>query len=452
MADIFISYSKKHAGLTEALARDLEAEGYSTWWDTSLVAGVEFPREIQGQLDAAKAVIVVWTESSVSSQWVHAEATRADAQKKLITVRDAALEIHEIPLPFNTRHTELVSDRARIFAALAQKQIAPSKQAEAGRVTGGRAIWEAALAQQAERRRADARGIEIREKIARATGREALFELWKEDPDAVIARLQALGFVKVASQKDGKPVSYWLKPGESFRDFSEAPEMVVVPAGEFMMGSKKGEGEASEHPQHKVAIPQAFAVGKYPVTFAEWDAASAAGGVSHKPGDQGWGRGRRPVINVSWEDAQDYIKWLNSKASGNPYRLLSEAEWEYACRAGTATAYSFGDRITKNQAQYSEGGYGSASKTAESGSFPANAFGLHDMHGNVWEWCADCKNANYRGAPSDGSAWTAGDCSVRVLRGGSWFYVSQALRAAYRFEDGATGRCDYTGFRVARTF
>ena len=216
---------------------------------------------------------------------------------------------------------------------------------------------------------AEARRAAMAARIARETDRGALFGLWREDPGAVAARLQALGFIEAASRKDGKPVSYWLKPGESFRDLDSAPEMVAVPAGEFWMGSKDGEGAADEHPRHKVTIPRPLAVGRFPVTFYEWDAAVAAGGVTRKPNDSGWGRGRRPVIDVSWDDAQAYAKWLSGK-TGQRYRLLSEAEWEYCCRAGTQSAYCFGDAITKAQAQFSEGEWGSAARPWRLALFP----------------------------------------------------------------------------------
>ena len=238
------------------------------------------------------------------------------------------------------------------------------------------------------------------------------------------------------SLKGGKPHTLWLKPGESFRDLDGGPEMVIVPAGEFWMGSKDGEGGDAERPRHKVTIPKPFAVGRYAVTFDEWDAARAAGGVSHNPSDRGWGRGRRPVIDVNWEDAQAYTKWLSSK-TGQPYRLLSEAEWEYCCRAGTSTHFWWGDEISIQQANY-DGNYtfGKGSKgeyrqkTLPVESFQPNPWGLYQVHGNVWEWCQDCWNDNYHNAPADGSAWTTGDCSRRVLRGGSWSNNPQYLRSA----------------------
>ena len=188
------------------------------------------------------------------------------------------------------------------------------------------------------------------------------------------------------------------------------------------------------------------------VTFAEWDACEAAGGCgAYSPGDAGWGRGQHPVINVSWNDAQRYVQWL-SKKSKKPYRLLTESEWEYAARAGTQTAYSWGDQIGSGRANCD--GCGSQwdnLPTAPVGSFAANAWGLHDMHGNVWEWMEDCWNASYAKAPRNGSAWRSGDCSRHVMRGGSWFNYSSFLRAANRDRYTTGNRYFYLGFRVART-
>ena len=232
--------------------------------------------------------------------------------------------------------------------------------------------------------------------------------------------------------------------GARFRDFDFTPEMVIVRAGEFMMGSREGEGDDDERPQHKVTIARPFAVGSFAVTFDEWDAAYGHRGVKHSPKDNGWGRGRRPVINVSWRDAKVYVGWL-SRETGKSYRLLSEAEWEYCCRAGTTTAYSFGDTIYQKQAQFMQ------RKTVEVGSFPANAWGLHGMHGTVWEWCEDSWHPTYQGAPEDGSAWNGGETSFRVLRGGSWSDDPQFLRSANRSWLHPRNRDVSVGFRVART-
>jgi formylglycine-generating enzyme required for sulfatase activity len=251
---------------------------------------------------------------------------------------------------------------------------------------------------------------------------------------------------------------------KTFRDCPNCPEMVVVPAGEFLMGSpesERGRGK-DEGPQRKVVFAQPFAVGKFEVTFAEWDQCTAENGCKHKPGDESWGRGRRPVINVSWDDAKEYVAWLTRK-TGKPYRLLTEAEWEYAARGVTSASgphppFSTGQTINYRQANYDANfkyGVGGQQgvyrqKTMDVGTFPKNAFGLHDMHGNVWEWVEDCYKDSYAGAPTDGSAVQQRDCSLRILRGGSWNYYPRLLRAAYRYATAPGVRTEYAGFRVAR--
>lgn len=237
-----------------------------------------------------------------------------------------------------------------------------------------------------------------------------------------------------------------MRPGREFRDCPiVCPEMVVVPAGGFLMGSPANEQDRStdEGPQRKVTIAAPFAVGKYEVTFEEWDACVSAGGCSHRPDDLGWGRGRRPVINVSWDDANTYTAWL-SRNTGQHYRLLSEAEWEYVARAGTTSRYTFGDNIAENQARYHH------SQTAMVGSYPPNRFGVHDMHGNAMEWVSDYFHADYKGAPGDGSARQRGLLSMRMKRGGSWYVSPTVIRSATRFAGEPDERSSFNGFRVAR--
>ena len=247
---------------------------------------------------------------------------------------------------------------------------------------------------------------------------------------------------------------------EVFQDCEECPELVVVPAGTFMMGSPASEvGRTDDEGSvHRVKIAEPFAVAVYEVTFAEWDACVAGGGCGgYRPDDSGRGRGRRPVIKVNWGDAQKYVKWLSRK-TGEKYRLLSESEWEYVARAGTTTPFHFGRTISTAQANY-DGNYhyGNGRKgryrrqTVTVGSFPANDFGLHDVHGNVWEWTQDCWNRNYTGAPKDGSAWERGYCGRRVVRGGSWVNIPRDLRSADRDRKDSGYRFDIVGFRVART-
>ena len=241
---------------------------------------------------------------------------------------------------------------------------------------------------------------------------------------------------------------------------SECPEMVEVPGGSFLMGSPESEKgrESREGPTHQVTIKQPFKVGVYEVTFGEWDACVSGGGCNgYRPDDKGWGRGRRPVINISWNDAQNYVRWL-SEQTGEAYRLLSEAEWEYVARAGTTTPFHFGETISTDQANYNGNfAYGSGrkgenrGKTLPVGSFPANAFGLHDVHGNVSEWTQDCWHDDYTDAPTDGSAWESGECEKRVRRSSSWDYDPKYIRSAYRTSNAPTDQDSKFGFRVAMT-
>ena len=231
----------------------------------------------------------------------------------------------------------------------------------------------------------------------------------------------------------------------------KGPEMVEIPGGSFRMGCVSGQDcYDDEHPVHTVRVER-FELSKYEVTFEEYDRFTAATGRD-RAGDRGWGRGRRPVINVSWDDAVAYARWL-SEQTGERYRLPSEAEWEYAARAGSVTKYSWGNEIGRNRANCNEcGRRWDDQQTAPVGSFAPNGWGLHDMHGNVAEWVQDCWNENYQGAPTDGSAWESGDCDWRVLRGGSSYVYPRFLRSANRYRSLAMyWSNDREGFRVART-
>ena len=253
-----------------------------------------------------------------------------------------------------------------------------------------------------------------------------------------------------------------LKSGDTFRECAPkqpnadyCPDMVVVPSGTFMMGSPATDTQAysSEFPQHQVTIAKPFAVAKFELTFDEWDACVAGGGCDgYMPPMSGWGRGQQPVLSVSWDDAQRYVQWL-SKMTGKPYRLLSDAEYEYAARAGATTKYPWGDNVGENNANCASCGdkWGNR-QAAPVGSFPPNKFGLYDMVGNVWEWVEDCFHNNYDGAPNDGSAWIAGgDCRSRFIRGGAWNYSAREVRSAVHFINSTDAKYNALGFRVART-
>jgi formylglycine-generating enzyme required for sulfatase activity len=228
--------------------------------------------------------------------------------------------------------------------------------------------------------------------------------------------------------------------------------MIVVPAGSFMMGSQQEEKEREdgEGPQHLVTIARPFAIGKFEVTFAEWDACVGERGCRRRPGDQGWGRGKRPVINVSWETiSKEYLPWLSRK-TGKEYRLPTEAEWEYAARAGTTTPFWTGASISTSQANFF--GDKNRMKTVPVDSFAGNPWGLYNVHGNVQEWVQDCDNPSYNGASSDGAARTSGECGVRTMRGGSWENDVWRVRTAIRRSSVSNLQASFLGFRVARSF
>jgi formylglycine-generating enzyme required for sulfatase activity len=406
MADVFISYAKVDRTLTERLAADLERRGYTVWWDTSLLGGEQFRPVIAREIDAARFVIVIWTPASVSSVWVTAEAERGHAQGKLLPVRAQTLNPATVPMPFGVYHTELIDNRDRIAAALenfgsSQHVTAPPEVSP-----------------------------------ARAPGWKPQIETW---PDGV------------RKSPGARPLA-----GTTFKDALEAPLLVVVPSGGFVMGSAITEvgRTANEGPAHRVRISTTLAVGKFPITFAEWDVFCERTGSAHRADDAGWGRERRPVINISIEDARAYCTWL-SNATGRFYRLLTEAEWEYCCRAGTTLRFNTGDVITAEQANFNASALPQAgsntyrARTTPVGQFPENAFGLSDMHGNVCEWVEDPWHDDYVGAPADGGVWD-GIPARHVLRGGSWLDQPQHVRSARRAWAAPSERAKNIGFRVCR--
>ena len=353
-----------------------------------------------GVILAAGYALAVWTGAGRASRETEAVST---------VPQDAGGSLEDAALARAEAQWEAVRDRSDAAAARAYIE-------EYGGVEGA-GVW-----------------VRLAESLVEELDSQA-----KERAEAAARRRKA----KEAAEKELK------RPGRRFRDCAECPEMVVIPAGSFLMGSPESEeGRYGwEGPQHRVEIREAFVAGVYEVTFEEWDACVAGGGCGgYRPNDNGWGRGRRPVINVSWNDAQAYVRWLRGK-TGKEYRLLSAAEWEYAARAGSRTRYSFGDGITPSDANYG----GNIGTTQPVGSYRANGYGLYDVHGNAWEWVWDCFNESYAGAPNNGGAWERGDCSRRVLRGGAWYNDSRNLRSATRLGNQAGNRIIDFGFRVVRT-
>jgi formylglycine-generating enzyme required for sulfatase activity len=294
---------------------------------------------------------------------------------------------------------------------------------------------------------------------------------------SAIALTALLGVALTLSseQADAAP-----KPGRTFQDCATCPEMVVVPAGSFVMGSPDSElGRDKDEGQHKVTIGYSFAVSKYTVTWDQWEAcvrdamcdgmaveAALRTGLDGKPTKNyaDHGRGKRPVVGVSWYDAQVFVGWLNKKTGKEKYRLLSEAEYEYAARAGSTTAFPWGDKANHDHANYGSddesklgGGTGGRdtwlNETSPVGSFPANAFGLHDMHGNVFQWIEDCYQEDPALLPNDGSAVKTGKCATRGFRSNSFTSNPHTLRSANRafpYPPNTRGR-NYLSIRVAKT-
>ena len=238
------------------------------------------------------------------------------------------------------------------------------------------------------------------------------------------------------------------KPGVVFQDCDVCPKMTVIQSGSYTMGS---DGRHKyERPSQKVTIAKSFAMGVYEVTFNEWEACFLDGGCNRVPYDHNWGKGRRPIMNITWFETQSYLKWL-SKKTGHTYRLPSEAEWEFAARGGTTTEFWWGDEVGENLANCRDCKSPWSKKgSAPVGSFAANPYGLYDVHGNEWEWLQDCWNPSHEGAPNDGSARLSGNCQLRVIRSGSWYYFSKNMRSSWRFKNDARVKSYGIGMRVLR--
>jgi formylglycine-generating enzyme required for sulfatase activity len=410
MSDIFLCYTRTDLAIASALAQRLRAEGWSVFLDLNTRVGQRWHKAIEAELHGARAVVVLWSERSRDSDFVLEEADYGKCKNILFPVF-----IERVEFPYGFRRIQ----------------------------TADLIGWAG---------EAEHPGLEqLLEPLRLHLG------VSPADPAPVRAQAPTPPQRKIPAENQLIP------PGQTFRDRlkdgGEGPLMVVIPAGRFLMGSPADEPkrERREGPQLEVVFADTFALGVYAVTFDDYDRFCDRTNRS-KPDDPFvWGRANRPVICVSWEDAQDYCRWL-SVQTGRTYRLPSEAEWEYACRAGTRTPFHFGQHITTDQANFNgDFSYNGSSKgefrkqTLEVGSFPPNAFGLCDMHGNVWEWCQDNWHHDYEGAPADGSNRESADSRIRVLRGGSWDRPPLQCRAASRLYDLPDKRFYYSGFRISCT-
>jgi formylglycine-generating enzyme required for sulfatase activity len=369
------------------------------------------------------------------------DAAKKEAARKAAAARAAA-----------ARAAAANMTRARIAAEKETAEREAAARALAAREVAAReAAAVEAAAREAAARETAAREAAAREAAAReAAVREAAMREAAARAAAAREAAAQLALARETEAREARISRAQPRFGTVFRDCADCPELVWLPQGEFIMGERS----AAIGPRHVVRIGYPLAVGRFEVTFAEWDACVATGGCRRRPHDAGWGRGRQPVINVSWADAGQYAAWL-SRRTGKPYRLLSEAEWEYAARAGTDVHFWWGSDAGQGDANcYDCGSRWDGRRAAPVGRFAPNPFGLHDMHGNVFEWVEDCYHHGYRNAPSDGRAWTR-DCTAsndaRMLRGGAWHSPAISTRSAAR-STAASGHYDYRiGFRIART-
>ncbi len=392
MSDIFLSYAREDRERVRPLVEALQAAGWSVWWDFRIRAGDTFDDLIERQLAACRCVVVAWSVHSVGKRWVRAEAAEGLERNILVPV---------------------LIDRVKIPIAFKLVQAADLVD------------WQCDTASEPFHRLIDDLSGLLGEPPVQAN-------------QTLEPKPQPTRRATTAGRR--KPSSRALQAGaEPSAMVAIEPEMVRIRGGTFLMGSPEPEaGRYDNEGQHQVEVED-FTIGKYPVTFDEYDRFCDVTGRD-KPSDEGWGRGRRPAINVSWQDAFDYAEWL-SRQTGKRYRLPTEAEWEYAARGDTATAYWWGGTFDPAKAN-------NGSATTPVGQYPENPFGLHDSAGNVWEWTGSlyvkhCGGAEMQLAGRD-------ETGLRVVRGGSWGTEPRNLRSASRLRSTPDYRGNNVGFRLAQ--
>lgn len=426
MANVFISYKREDSASAARIVATLRNQGLSVWWDDHLTARESWDATIEKEIEAAAAVIVLWTTRSVASEWVRTEAHYAAQRGKLVPVR---LEDCTIPIAFLLRQTIQLrgwegDDQDRQWRKLLTWILdLVSTHGTDGRLPQG----------------TNAPGNRFREVLGHLASGEPIV--------------------------DGAFINAAAPAGTLFRDTAGLPVMRVLPKGSFVLGSPPGEADrtAVEGPQRRVSIPEPFAMGVYPVLVEEYrhvigqlptpappakppsglrklfgssSAPVSASAISCVDG--------APVTWISFDDAVRFVARL-AELSGEKYRVPSESEWEYACRAGAQTRYAFGDTIDTTVAAF-----GAADGPMPAGKFRPNAFGLYDLHGNVREWTQDLWHESYDSTPLDGAPASEGHSSMRVVRGGAWSDDAALLRCAARMRATQSGRSNLIGIRVAR--
>lgn len=464
---LFVSHVSEDQAAAMEIVQELEQRGVPCWISPrDIPPGSSFDDEIAKAIEDSRALLLVFSEQCNASEYIRREVTVAGESHKVVipfrienaepkhglrvrlsdlnwldafVSRERAIDelIRTLPAKKPAAHPEVVPPPAPAppaAAVTAKHGSVDSHESDGAALAGVRRVR---------------RPTWIAAGVAGLIGLGLLGGLV-----AWLVYGRASGVTALSPEREQA-----LKSGDVFQECKSCPSMVVAPAGTFAMGSPESEPgrAAAEGPQHWVTFSRGFAVGKYEVSFDEWDACVADGGCNdYKPDSAGWGRGSQPVINISWEDANAYVAWL-AKKTGRPYRLPSEAELEYVTRAGTATPFWWGDSISTAQANYNGTPYIAGprgeyrGRTVPVDTFSPNPWGLYQVHGNVYVWAQDCWRGDYQGAPTDGSPWLSGDCSNRSIRGGSWDYNGVYLRSASRLGYPTDTRANWLGLRVARS-
>jgi formylglycine-generating enzyme required for sulfatase activity len=431
VADVFLSYKRQDAEIARRVVDALRNSGISVWWDDGITPRQAWDAEIEEAISAASSVVVLWSPRSVSSEWVRTEAHYGKDHGKLIPV---LLERCTLPIAFMLTQTVNLSSWNGDPAHLQWRKLL---------------TW-------------------ITDVVSSKSAPEAPGNLATAHHTSNVYR-EAVGTLPSGDPiYDGAFISPHTPPGTAFCDGEEMPVMRVVPKGMFLLGTTEDDRDRTsfEAPQRRIEIPAPFAIGVFPVLISEY--VKVAGSIPAAPAPpapkEGWfGRfrsaaksspqapaatistGRIPAVHISFEDAHAFVDRLTS-ASQQKYRVPSEAEWEYACRAGSETRYCCGDTIDSSKAAF-----GLTSGPVETGGYPANAYGLYDMHGNVREWTADLWHDSYDSTPQDGRPALDGQSGMRVVRGGGWRDSAAMLRSATRMRATPSIRTDVIGFRVARS-
>lgn len=418
MADVFISYKREDRPRVEKIARTVEAAGFSVWWDDRIGPQAEWDTQIEQAINTARAVIVLWTPLSVDSKWVRAEAHNANDRACLVP---AILEACNIPIAFSLNQTVDLSD----WDGDPQHR-----------------QWKKMMAWVEDIVRANQDSSDS-ESAQTTTSRHGVVGQTKTGEDII----------------DGAVVTARTPGGACFSDGGGLPIMRVIPSGSFAMGATPGDlaAQPSELPQHIVNIGTPFALGIYPVTQDQWHFVMTGSDFDYELVLNGDLPGDAPVTNVNWDLAKFFAYRLSEK-SGEVYRLPSESEWEFACRAGTMGPFGHQRPFGPDVANYDTGFSFDGSDTRPAlghpstvGEYPLNPFGVSDMHGNVREWVEDKWHDNYAGAPLGALAWNEGHSPMRVVRGGGWIDGPDILRSSARTRATQKDAAPFIGFRIART-